>query len=71
MSDDPVFSIYELGIIQNSLRKRMAMIEDFRIGVVTQDLEEEIEMSEQIDAFKLEVECIQDKVRSMIENRAE
>lgn len=70
MSDDPVFSIYELGIIQNSLRKRMAMIEDFRIGVVTQDLEEEIEMSEQIDAFKLEVECIQDKVRSMIENRA-
>ena len=71
MSDDPVFSIYELSIIQNSLRKRISMIEDFRIGVVTQDLEEEIEMSEQIDAFKLEVECNQDKVRSMIKNRAE
>lgn len=69
MSDDPVFSTYELGIIQNSLRKRMAMIEDFRTDVVTQDLE--IEMSQQIDVFKQEVQHIQDKVRSMVESRVE
>ena len=71
MSDDPVFSIYELGIIQNSLRKRMAMIEDFRTDVVTQDLEPETEMSQQIDVFKQEVQHIQDKVRSMVESRVE
>ena len=71
MSDDPVFSTYELGIIQNSLRKRMAMIEDFRTDVVTQDLEPEIEMSQQIDIFKQEVQHIQDKVRSMVESRVE
>lgn len=71
MSDDPVFSTYELGIIQNSLRKRMAMIEDFRTNVVTQDLEPEIEMSQQIDVFKQEVQHIQDKVRSMVESRVE
>ena len=71
MSDDPVFSTYELGIIQNSLRKRMAMIEDFRTDVVTQDLEPEIEMSQQIDIFKQEVQRIQDKVRSMVESRVE
>lgn len=69
MSDDPVFSTYELGIIQNSLRKRMAMIEDFRTDVVTQDLE--TEMSQQIDVFKQEVQHIQDKVRSMVESRVE
>ena len=69
MSDDPVFSTYELGIIQNSLRKRMAMREDFRTDVVTQDLE--IEMSQQIDVFKQEVQHIQDKVRSMVESRVE
>ncbi|WP_201547207.1 hypothetical protein [Psychrobacter immobilis] len=71
MSDDPVFSTYELGIIQNSLRKRMAMIEDFRTDVATQDLEPEIEMSQQIDVFKQEVQHIQDKVRSMVESRVE
>ena len=71
MSDEPVFSTYELGIIQNSLRKRMAMIEDFRTDVVTQDLEPEIEMSQQIDVFKQEVQHIQDKVRSMVESRVE
>ena len=71
MSDEPVFSTYELGIIQNSLRKRMAMIEDFRTDVVTQDLEPEIEMSQQIDVFKKEVQHIQDKVRSMVESRVE
>lgn len=71
MSENPVFSTYELGIIQNSLRKRMAMIEDFRTDVVTHDLERAIEMSQQIDTFKLEVECIQDKIRSMIEARVE
>lgn len=71
MSDDPVFSTYELGIIQNSLRKRMAMIEDFRTDVVTQDLEPETEMSQQIDVFKQEVQHIQDKVRSMVESRVE
>lgn len=71
MSDDPVFSTYELGIIQNSLRKRMAMIEDFRTDVVTQDLEPEIEMSQQIDVFKQEVQHIQNKVRSMVESRVE
>ena len=71
MSDDPVFSTYELGIIQNSLRKRMAMIEDFRTDVVTQDLEPETEVSQQIDVFKQEVQHIQDKVRSMVESRVE
>ena len=71
MSDDPVFSTYELGIIQNALRKRMAMIEDFRTDVVTQDLEPEIEMSQQIDVFKQEVQHIQDKVMSMVESRVE
>lgn len=49
----------------------MAMIEDFRTDVVTQDLEPEIEMSQQIDVFKQEVQHIQDKVRSMVESRVE
>ncbi|MDA5134096.1 MULTISPECIES: hypothetical protein [Psychrobacter] len=71
MSDDPVFSTYELGIIQNSLRKRMAMIEEFRTDVVTPDLERAIEMSQQIEVFKQEVQHIQDKIRSMIEKRVE
>ena len=71
MSDDPVFSTYELGIIQNSLRKRMAMIEEFRTDVVTSDLERAIEMSQQIEVFKQEVQHIQDKIRSMIEKRVE
>ena len=71
MSDDPVFSTYELGIIQNSLRKRMAMIEESRTDVVTPDLERAIEMSQQIEVFKQEVQHIQDKIRSMIEKRVE
>lgn len=71
MSDDPVFSTYELGIIQNSLRKRMAMIEEFRTDVVTPDLERATEMSQQIEVFKQEVQHIQDKIRSMIEKRVE
>ena len=71
MSDDPVFSTYELGIIQNSLRKRMAMIEEFRTDVVTPDLERAIEMSQKIEVFKQEVQHIQDKIRSMIEKRVE
>ena len=71
MSDDPVFSTYELGIIQNSLRKRMAMIEEFRTDVVTPDLERAIEMSQQIEVFKQEVQHIQDKIRSMIEKRVD
>ena len=71
MSDDPVFSTYELGIIQNSLRKKMAMIEEFRTDVVTPDLERAIEMSQQIEVFKQEVQHIQDKIRSMIEKRVE
>lgn len=71
MSDDPVFSTYELGIIQNSLRKKMAMIEEFRTDVVTPDLERAIEMSQKIEVFKQEVQHIQDKIRSMIEKRVE
>ncbi|MBP2281472.1 hypothetical protein H4W00_002285 [Psychrobacter sp. PL19] len=69
MSDDRELSVYELGIIKNSLRERMITIEAFRTDLVTDD--EEQEMNERIDAFRLELIVIKNKIRMMISNRAD
>ena len=67
MRDDTELSVYELGLIKNSLRERLVTIEEFRTDLVTEDEEEE--MNKRVDAFGLELKTISDKVEAIILNK--
>ncbi|WP_372828800.1 hypothetical protein [Psychrobacter maritimus] len=67
MRDDTELSVYELGLIKNSLRERLVTIEAFRTDLVTEDEEEE--MNKRVDAFGLELKTISDKVEVIILNK--
>ena len=67
MRDDTELSVYELGLIKNSLRERLVTIEEFRTDLVTEDEEEE--MNKRVDAFGLELKTISDKVEVIILNK--
>lgn len=67
MRDDTELSVYELGLIKNSLRERLVTIEEFRTDLVTEDEEEE--MDKRVDAFGLELKTISDKVEVIILNK--
>lgn len=67
MRDDAELSVYELGIIKNSLRERLVTIEKFRTNLVTEDEQEE--MNKRVDAFGLELKVISDKVQVIILNK--
>lgn len=67
MRDDTELSVYELGLIKNSLRERLVTIEEFRTDLVTEDEEEE--MNKRVDAFRLELKTISDKVEVIILNK--
>ena len=67
MHDDTELSVYELGLIKNSLRERLVTIEEFRTDLVTEDEEEE--MNKRVDAFGLELKTISDKVEVIILNK--
>ena len=67
MRDDTELSVYELGLIKNSLRERLVTIEEFRTDLVTEDEEEE--MNNRVDAFGLELKTISDKVEVIILNK--
>ena len=67
MRDDTELSVYELGLIKNSLRERLVTIEEFRTDLVTEDEEEE--MNKRVDAFGLELKTISDKVEVTILNK--
>ncbi|WP_298906638.1 hypothetical protein [uncultured Psychrobacter sp.] len=66
MRDDTELSVYELGLIKNSLRERLVTIEEFRTDLVTEDEEE---MNKRVDAFGLELKTISDKVEVIILNK--
>ena len=66
MRDDTELSVYELGLIKNSLRERLVTIEAFRTDLVTEDEEE---MNKRVDAFGLELKTISDKVEVIILNK--
>lgn len=66
MRDDTELSVYELGLIKNSLRERLVTIEEFRTDLVTEDEEE---MDKRVDAFGLELKTISDKVEVIILNK--
>ena len=61
MAKDTELSVYELGIIKNSLRDRMVNIEDFRTDTTVSD--------DDIDTFSTELMNIKEKIRVMIENK--
>ena len=65
MRDDTELSVYELGLIKNSLRERLVTIEEFRTDLVTEDEE----MNKRVDAFGLELKTISDKVEVIILNK--
>ena len=67
MRDDTELSVYELGLIKNSLRERLVTIEEFRTDLVTEDEQEE--MNKRVDAFGLELKTISDKVEVIILNK--
>ena len=67
MRDDTELSVYELGLIKNSLRERLVTIEEFRTDLVTEDEQEE--MNKRVDAFGLELKTISDKVEAIILNK--
>ena len=67
MKEDTELSVYELGIIQNSLRDRMVNIEEFRTDLVTDD--DEAEMNDNIDTFSVELMNIKDKITTMIDKK--
>ena len=69
MRDDTELSVYELGLIKNSLRERLVTIEEFRTDLVTEDEDEEEEMNKRVDAFGLELKTISDKVEVTILNK--
>ena len=58
-------SVYELGIIRNSLRGAILRMEVFRTH--TSPNEDEVKMNNNIDAFRLELEEIKDKINLMSE----
>lgn len=66
MKEDTELSVYELGIIQNSLRDRMVNIEEFRNDLVTDD---EAEMNDNIDTFSVELMSIKEKITTMIDKK--
>ncbi len=61
MAKNTELSVYELGIIKNSLRDRMVNIEDFRTDTTVSD--------DDIDTFSTELMNIKEKIRVMIENK--
>lgn len=67
MKEDTELSVYELGIIQNSLRDRMVNIEEFRNDLVTDD--DEAEMNDNIDTFSVELMSIKEKITTMIDKK--
>lgn len=67
MKEDTELSVYELGIIQNSLRDRMVNIEEFRNNLVTDD--DEAEMNDNIDTFSVELMSIKEKITTMIDKK--
>lgn len=67
MKKDIELSVYELGIIQNSLRDRMVNIEEFRTDLVTDD--DEAEMNDNVDTFSVELMNIKEKITTMIDKK--
>ena len=67
MKEDTELSVYELGIIQNSLRDRMVNIEELRTDLVTDD--DEAEMNDNIDTFSVELMSIKEKITTMIDKK--
>lgn len=61
MAKNTELSVYELGIIKDSLRDRMVNIEDFRTDTTVSD--------DDIDTFSTELMNIKEKIRVMIENK--
>ena len=64
MSNDKELSVYELGVIKNSLRERLITIEEVRTYSVPEKYEEKL--NEQVDAFRLDLVAIKDKIEVMI-----
>ena len=67
MAKNTEFSVYELGIIKNSLRDRIVNLEDLKADNITND--DDIETNVNIETFSLELMNIKDKIRVMIDNK--
>lgn len=67
MAKDTEFSVYELGIIKNSLRDRIVNLEDLKADNIISD--DDIETNVNIETFSLELMNIKDKIRVMIDNK--
>lgn len=67
MSNDKELSVYELGVIKNSLRERLITIEEVRAYRVPEEYEKKL--NEQVDAFRLDLIAIKDKIEVMILNQ--
>lgn len=67
MAKNTEFSVYELGIIKNSLRDRIVNLEDLKADNIIND--DDIETNVNIETFSLELMNIKDKIRVMIDNK--
>ena len=67
MNNDKELSIYELGIIKTSLRERLITVEEVRDYRVTEEDKERV--NKDVDAFKLQLMEIKDKIEVMISSQ--
>lgn len=67
MAKNIKLSVYELGIIKNSLRDRMVNLEDLKTDIIVSD--DDIRTNVNIDTFSIELMNIKEKIRVMIENQ--
>lgn len=61
--NDDELSVYELGIIKNALRGRVADVEAFRTEFVLE--KEEADMNSRVDAFQVELINIYHKIENI------
>lgn len=70
MYKDTELSVYELGVIKNSLRERMITIEEFRLNLIMEHDEDYEKMNSLVYGFRAELVIIEEKVRIMILNKS-
>ena len=66
MYNNTELSVYELGVIKNSLRERMITLEEFRLKLIMEHEDDYEKMNSLVDDFRAELITIEEKVRIMI-----
>ena len=68
MKESTQLTVYELGLIRNSIRERLVTLENYRAEYLEKDSDdanEKAEMSINIESFKLELNELKDKIDTL------